>query len=66
MNWIRIDESERRDKSHITRRDKAKLMDMVLGFGWDCWYDGDNMYPWEAAEQSHWRYQIEDMLDEMS
>ena len=66
MKWIRIDESDHRDKSHITKRDKAKLMDMILNFGWDCWYDGDNMYSWEDAMASNRLFRIENMLDEMS
>ena len=66
MKWIRLDESDHRDKSHITQRDKERLMDMVLSFGWDCWQDGDHMYSWEDAVTSNWLHRIADMLEDMS
>ena len=39
------------EKSRLTKSACRKIMDMVMAFAWNCWDLGDQMVPWEDAEQ---------------
>lgn len=64
MNWIPIQESGF-ERSHLTKADNRRLKNLVMKYAWNCWYLGDQMYPWEDAKQDQYRDMIEDMLDNM-
>ena len=66
--WIPISESGdgRRERSHITKRDRNKLMGLILSFGWNCWLNGDQMYPWEDAEHDNSKRKLDEFIDQMS
>ena len=62
MNWIRIDESGF-EKSHLTKDDNRRLKNLVMKYAWNCWYLGDQMFPWEDAENDGYLDRIQSMLD---
>lgn len=66
MKWIRIDESGENSRSRMTKIDRKRLMNLVMGYAWNCWYMGDQMFPWEEAEKDNYRDRIESMLDGMT
>ena len=61
MNWKRIDEGT--ERSFLTRRDKAKILDLAMRYAWNCWYLGEQMFDWEDAEQDDAREKLEGFLN---
>jgi len=55
----------RQDKSTLTKSTCRKIMDMVMAFAWNCWNLGDQMFPWEDAEQDDHLNQLERYLDSL-
>lgn len=41
MRWIGIDESGENSRSQMTKADRRRLMNLVMGYAWNCWYMGD-------------------------
>ena len=66
MKWIRIDESTESSRSRMTKIDRKHLMNLVMRYAWNCWYMGDQMFPWEEAESDNSKDKIESMLDGMT
>jgi hypothetical protein len=61
IKWKRIDEGT--ELSFLTRRDKAKILDLAMNYAWNCWYLGEQMFDWEDAEQDDARDKLEDFLN---
>ena len=39
MKWRRIDEGA--ERSSLTKRDKARILELATKYAWNCWYLGD-------------------------
>ena len=50
----------------MTKADRKRLMNLVMGYAWNCWLMGDQMFPWEEAERDNHKDRIESMLDGMT
>ena len=64
MKWIRIDEAS--ERSHLTKADNRRLKGLVMKYAWNCWYAGDQMFPWEDVENDYAKGMIDDLLDGMT
>jgi hypothetical protein len=60
-----VKESMKEGMSRLTKSTCRKIMDMVMKFGWYCWFYGDQMFPWEDAEQDDSRDKLESYLDSL-
>lgn len=61
IKWRKMDEGT--ERSFLTRRDKAKILDLAMNYAWNCWYLGEQMFDWEDAEQDDARDKLEGFLN---